>query len=79
MEARKVLIEMVREIERVGRVKLGERKKRELLEKLDNRRERVGEATLPQAQPPEAATEDNGMPNQLQIVNLVRGNRECSG
>ena len=79
MEARKVLIEMVREIERVGRVKLGERKKRELLKKLNNRKERVEEPTLPPAQPPEGATDDNVMPNQLLIVNLVRGDREGSG
>ena len=79
IEARQILVEIVGEIERVGRVKIGERKKRELLEKLNKRRAREGKPTPPPAQPPEVAIEDGRTTKQILTLNLVRGNREGSG
>ena len=77
-EARKVILEVVAEIEKQGRIKIGERKKKELIKKLvseqTNEIEERKEATIKL----EVGRIDEGF-QQLLSLDLVRGDRSGSG
>ena len=83
--ARGVVVEVVREVERIGRIALGERKKRELLEKIAGMKEKppeqedrkhceenTGTINILEEQ---ICTGEEEITNQLLLIHLVSGGK----